>query len=47
MKMGEIEGVRRKVRKHESQSKGTKAPNVMKVPVGEIYTRQSEGEMEC
>lgn len=46
MKMGEIEGVGKGLENMKVKAE-KKAPNVMKVAVGKIYTRQSEGEMEC
>lgn len=46
MKTGEIEGVRNKLENMKVKA-GTKAPHVMKVVAGKIYTRQSKGEMGC
>lgn len=46
MKMGEIERARKKLVNMKVKAE-TKAPDVMKVVVGKIYTRQSEGEREC
>lgn len=45
MKMGEIEGGREELENMKVKAQ-KKAPNVMKVARGKIYTRQSEGEME-
>ncbi len=46
MKMGEIGGAGKELENMKVKAE-KKAPNVMKVAVGKIYTRQSEGEMEC
>lgn len=47
MKMGESAGAGERVTEHESQSRKESAKNVMKVALGKIYRRPSEGEMEC
>lgn len=46
MKMGEIEGARKELENMKVKAE-KKAPDVMKVAVGKIYTRKCEGEMEC
>lgn len=43
--MGEIEGARKELENMKVKAE-KKAPNVMKVAAGKIYTRPSEGEME-
>lgn len=45
MKTDEIEGAREELENMKVKAE-KKAPNVMKVAEGKIYTRQSEGEME-
>lgn len=45
MKMGEIEGARKELENMKVKAE-KKAPDVMKVAVGKIYTRKSEGARE-